>query len=287
VRDEVFSNVVDYAFGSGDRGLTLVGHDQKGRPSECRMSYYPEPVGWDVTSGQPVDMILPAELYAGTILTFDAVQRCFTCHTTNAFAALNRLGPEASDNAIGCERCHGPGETHVKLIAANKGVLPRDADLAIARPKLATASAIAGLCAGCHSPRDNDVKLSPGSPDAARFQGTTLTWSRCYTESGDRLSCVTCHNPHKNAEKKPEHYERRCLECHASSSAPEAQPDYGPKRADMATARSCPVSPARNCIECHMPKVKTPMAHSLFTDHFIRVHRADNLAEKPALSSTN
>jgi len=56
--------------------------------------------------------------------------------------------------------------------------------------------------------------------------------------------------------------------------------DAKPGRTGKMTANPCPVEPARNCIECHMPKVKTPMAHSLFTDHFIRVHRPADLAVK-------
>jgi formate-dependent nitrite reductase cytochrome c552 subunit len=200
------------------------------------------------------------------------------CHTTNSFAVLNQSGPESADHAIGCERCHGPGANHTKLIAASGGMVAKQSDLAIARPRLAKGAAIVALCASCHSPRDNDLSLSPGSPDSVRFQGTTLTWSRCYTESGDMLSCVTCHNPHRNAEKKHEVYERRCLECHAASSPVAQENGAKPGRGDTTTARACPVDPTHNCIECHMPKVKTPMAHALFTDHFIRVHRPDDLA---------
>jgi len=287
VADQAFSNIVDYAFGSGDRGLTLVGHDQEGRSHECRLSYYAEPIGWDVTSGHPIADDLPPELYEGMLLTGDAVRRCFVCHVTSSFAALNLAGPAASDHAIGCERCHGPGANHTKVIGENIGGLPKNADLAIARPTMARGAAIVALCAECHSPRDKDFGLSPGAPDSVRFQGTTLTWSRCYTESGNMLSCVTCHNPHRNAEKRHEVYEARCLECHGNSSSVALEKDAKPGRTASTAANPCPVQPARNCIECHMPKVKTTMAHSLFTDHFIRVHRAADLALEPTLRSTH
>ncbi len=278
VADRVFSNIVDYAFGSADRGLTFVGHDQQGRSYECRLSYYAEPTGWDVTSGHPNADDLPLELYRGMPLTGDAVRRCFVCHATNPFAVMNQTGPAAADNAIGCERCHGPGANHTKVVAAHTGGLTKNVDLAIARPTMARGAAIVALCAGCHSPRDNDLKLSPGAPDSVRFQGTTLTWSRCYTESGNMLSCVTCHNPHKNADKRREVYEARCLGCHGKASNLAVEKDAKPGPTGKTTANPCPVQPAKNCIECHMPKVKTPMAHSLFTDHFIRVHRAADLA---------
>jgi hypothetical protein len=285
---EVFTSVVDYAFGSGDRGLTLVGHDDRARYFECRLSYYAEPFGWDVTSGHPMASDLPPDLYQGMLLTQDAVRRCFVCHATSAFAALNQKGPAAADHAIGCERCHGPGANHVQRIAASGGRVPKNVDLAIARPALARGAAIVGLCAGCHSPRDKDLQLEPGSPESARFQATTLTWSRCYTESGDMLSCVTCHNPHKNADKRQEVYERRCLECHGTSNSSAAAVAKGATRLNSARvlANACPVEPAHNCIECHMPKMKTPVAHAQFTDHFIRVHRPSDLADKLTLGST-
>jgi tetratricopeptide (TPR) repeat protein len=285
--DSVFASIVDYAFGSADRGLTFVGHDENRHFYECRMSYYAEPVGWDVTSGHPIDENLPPELYQGMPLTEDAVRRCFVCHVTNSYAALNQTGPEAADQAIGCERCHGPGTNHIKTIAASPVPLPNHLDLAIARPTQAKASEVVALCAGCHSPRDRDFNLTPGSPDSARFQGTTLTWSRCYTESGDLLSCASCHNPHKNAEKKHEIYERRCLECHGNSSTVLQEKDAKQRRNDKPPANSCPVQPAHNCVECHMPKVKTPVSHALFTDHFIRVHRSDDLADKSTVGKAH
>ncbi len=287
VADQVFTNIVNYAFGSGDRGLTLVGHDEQRRSYECRLSYYAAPIGWDITSGHPVADDLPAELYQGMLLTQDAVRRCFVCHATNAFAGLNQSGAAAADNAIGCERCHGPGANHVKVIAAKGAAVPKNVDLAIARPTQARGAAIVALCAGCHSPRDKDFKLSPGSPDSVRFQGTTLTWSRCYTESGDNLSCVTCHNPHKNADKRREVYERRCLECHGPSNSVPPGSDAKRGKGARTAASSCPVEPAHNCIECHMPKVTTPVAHAQFTDHFIRVHRPDDLADKSTHPSTH
>ena len=120
VANRVFRTVVDYAFGSGDRGLTLVGHDGEDRPFEYRLSHYPDPVGWDVTSGQPGPVEQP-ERYQGSRITADAVRRCLVCHTTNARSILTGSGPESADAAIGCERRHGPGSHHLKAEAARGG----------------------------------------------------------------------------------------------------------------------------------------------------------------------
>jgi tetratricopeptide (TPR) repeat protein len=264
---QVFRAVVDYVFGSGDRGLTPVIHDAQGRYFEARMSYYHEPVGWDVTSGHPVTSDLPAAVYQGLSLSLDDVRRCMDCHNTNPHGILTQTGPESRDNAIGCERCHGPGGNHLLAVAA------RSADLAIGRPSLASGAPIVELCAACHSPRSKDQKLSPGSPAAARFPGATLPWSRCYSESRGALDCTTCHDPHKNAEKSMNAYEARCLECHAATRPVPGRLSRSPGNASERGQSSCPVQPASGCITCHMPRVKTPVAHTSFTDHFIRVHR--------------
>ncbi len=77
--------------------------------------------------------------------------------------------------------------------------------------------------------------------------------SRCYTASGGRLHCVTCHDPHAALETKAAPYETKCLNCH------------GPGKT------TCPVNPARGCVECHMPRVWRQPTHSFLSDHKIRI----------------
>jgi tetratricopeptide (TPR) repeat protein len=271
-QDHLYQSVVDFAFGSGDRGLTLVGHDREERPYECRLSRYPEPFGWDVTSGQPPQPDQPA-LFQGMRINRDAVRRCLFCHTTHAQAILAGSGPESADSAIGCERCHGPGGHHVQAVRAERArAAPGESDLAIARPSVASGAPIVALCSQCHSPRDKNLLITPGAPDSVRFQGRTLTWSRCYSESGGQLDCVTCHDPHRDAETAPAAYVARCLACHGATGSKPSDPARRPQPTARAPRGTCPVQPEGNCIMCHMPKIKTPMAHAEFTDHFIRVH---------------
>ena len=52
IDDRIVRTIVDYAFGSGDRGMTLVGHNERNHLFESRLSYYSNSGGWDVTSGQ-------------------------------------------------------------------------------------------------------------------------------------------------------------------------------------------------------------------------------------------
>jgi tetratricopeptide (TPR) repeat protein len=275
-KNQVYQTIVDYAFGSGDRGLTLVGRDQEDRPFECRLSYYPDPGSWDVTTGQPThtDQSL---LYQGTRITADAVRRCLFCHTTHPHAIVTNSGAESSDKAIGCERCHGPGSHHLRAVAS------RSNDLAIARPTLARGPQLVELCSQCHSPRDKELKLAPESLESVRFQGTTFPLSRCFIESGNNLDCVTCHDPHRNAETSPAWYEAQCLDCHMAIGSSVSRPADGPVEREQKARRSCPIEPGRNCLDCHMPKVKNPSAHAQFTDHFIRIHReSDFKRDTPA-----
>ena len=133
VEGQTFRAIVDYAFGSGDRGLTLVGHEDDGQARELRLSHYPNGAGsiWDVTAGHPSNPRSLAE-YLGQPLTEDSVRRCLFCHVTDARAVLKGSGPGASDHGIGCEKCHGPGGNHLLAVAA------KFPDLAIARPSMAS-----------------------------------------------------------------------------------------------------------------------------------------------------
>ena len=56
--DKVFRAVVDYAFGSPDRYVSLVGHDPAGQSFVLRLSHYqdgPDHAGWVRTTGHTSD----------------------------------------------------------------------------------------------------------------------------------------------------------------------------------------------------------------------------------------
>ena len=253
--------LVEYVFGSGDRGLTPVGRDENKHVRELRLSHYADGPVWDVTTGH-VPHPHPGEGYLGRWLSADEVRSCLFCHTTVAGSARAQTGPESADHGIGCERCHGPGEDHLQAV---KLQFP---DLAIARPRPGSSSQVVALCAQCHSPLGREVTRT--DPLAVRFPGTTLTWSQCYSKSGGSLDCLTCHSPHRDAEKTPAFYETKCLACHSASMVPAGA---NPASVAEGSRRAvCTVSPNGGCLPCHMPTVKTPIAHSSFTDHFIRAH---------------
>jgi tetratricopeptide (TPR) repeat protein len=261
--DRTFAALIDYALGSNHQGRSFVGKDREGQAWELRISQYPSPPTWSRTSEHPVEPRSP-DGYLGRRISDESVRRCVHCHATN-FRAVQfpDVRPEASDHGIGCERCHGPGGHHLQAVQAG---FP---DLAIARPRLASADRVVALCGQCHQ---SPEPLNPSNPRSIRFQAPSLVKSRCYTESGS-LSCVTCHNPHKNASRTPSDYERICLKCHPSAKDLE-------RRADRAGARASVWSPCltgadHDCLSCHMPRVSNAVARAAFTDHFIRVRKTD------------
>ena len=120
VDDRVFRAVVDYAFGSGDIGRSLIGRDESGKVRELRLSVYQagsKPF-WDVTPGQPQHQS-DDQNYLGVHLTPDQLYSCFNCHVTNPRAVLLASGAEAADGAIGARNATGRAATTCSLSTAS------------------------------------------------------------------------------------------------------------------------------------------------------------------------
>jgi tetratricopeptide (TPR) repeat protein len=270
--------LMEYAFGSDDRGLTPVGRDASGRWREFRLSHYGTGSDWDHTSGHSAVPTGTEEegpsAYLGLVLDTDDLRRCFDCHVTHTRSARDRHGPAAGDKAIGCERCHGPGGNHIRAMNA----APRFPELAIAQPRLASGEEVTALCARCHSPKSAEVRRD--DPKVIRFQGTTLTWSRCYSGSQGALSCVSCHDPHRDAETSATYYKAKCLACHdpaqtAAGAAAAHAPTDGARVIELpenVRRVPCPINARNGCVECHMPSRTGVVPHTSFTDHQIRIH---------------
>ena len=120
------------------------------------------------------------------------------------------------------------------------------------------------MCGACHGrpPEDSDlraVQFIQQSPNTVRFPSQRLVLSRCFNETDRGIACTSCHDPHAAAGAVLRGGDSVCQRCHDT--------------AKRARAAKCPVA-ASKCASCHMPKEQV-MAHSLFTDHWIRTVRKD------------
>jgi tetratricopeptide (TPR) repeat protein len=277
---DVSDVIIDYAFGLPERYVTMVGRDGAKKYRAIRLSHFqnPKESGWTRTFGDDANLPLAEKVLGEPIAVRDGVVRCLYCHVTQSrdFRDTPRAsgtGPEAADAGIGCERCHGPGSNHIAAVEVD---FP---DRAIVNAGTAGAEWINRQCADCHIVgMRSEIEKAPEDPRFVRSTAVTFTFSRCYTESDGALSCVTCHNPHRNSERSPAFYEAKCLACHGSSQregapGPLAADKRAPSTSTAVRGLVCKVNPARDCLACHMPKVPVPSLRTMLTDHYIRVHR--------------
>jgi hypothetical protein len=250
VRDQVRRALLEYAIGSGDRGASFIGRDEQAQTRLVRMSSYDHYKSFDVVPQAPPRVESPDDALGRRM--GDSLPGCLACHTTR-LERSDRGQIVPFDGGIRCERCHGPGGHHIRAVAGHFS------ELAIARPKLATAAQLLKLCGQCHQPPAG-LTLGPNDPTLVRQQALGIAHSRCSTASAEAFRCTTCHDPHRDAETNAGFYEAKCLECHAGG----------------VQKKACPVNPAQDCLGCHMPKVENPSEHAWFTDHHIRVRRKDS-----------
>ncbi|WP_169972984.1 tetratricopeptide repeat protein [Tautonia rosea] len=265
VADERFELVLSHLMGSGHHGFTPVGIDRFGNVVELRLSHYAGDVGWDLTTGHLPRPGFPSE-FLGRPLPEHEQQSCLNCHTTHL--QTNSSPPQFTvlEGGVRCERCHGPGGNH---LAAVEGGF---SEPAIVRPRLGSANQVVNLCADCHRASESGPQDESSNPFLVRFQATTFVRSACYTQSptSAKFDCVSCHNPHRNVETNPTHYDTVCLSCHSDSRSNDfARASRQPQ--DLASTLFCPIETTQSCVTCHMPPRESSMRHTRFTDHHIRV----------------
>jgi hypothetical protein len=181
---------------------------------------------------------------------------------------LNRYRPGVfASYAISCDRCHGDPALHLKDPVSGS----------ILNPAKLSGAARASICEQCHltgearipNPGESITDFIPGKTleefyatyVAAQSSGQSIkvvshaeqmALSKCARQSGDRLWCGTCHDPHDKPAEPAAYFRRRCLNCHA------------------ATLDSAHAAPGRDCVGCHMPKLPAnDGGHTAFTNHRI------------------
>ena len=274
VGTQVFDTVIEYAFGTKDRYLTMVSRDARGGYRIARLSYYdtPDGRGWDrsVLGITHLSRDHAGEFQGQAIGVRDGLAKCLYCHLTNPRTGREPTGPETADRAIGCERCHGPGGNHVAALEAGF------TDPAIVNPATASPREVTTRqCNDCHILDQNYRSADLSDPGWVRSQGVGWTLIRCNTESGGTFGCVTCHDPHKPAgATSTAHYEARCLTCHRTAASPTSggPATTGQPRA-AARYSACKANESKGCLACHMPQVRLDGLHLKLTDHYIRLDR--------------
>lgn len=294
-----FRQALDLAMGSGKQAITFMSYYEgmAYRPTpedeglqRVRLSWFPHLKKWYVT---PQDERL-TDNDPPTTLTAKHARNCLRCHVTTL--QDQKIAPEKKFFGVGCEGCHGPGSAHIAA-ARIKNV----SDLKVERMGGWGARKLIAFCDTCHG-SEEPVKRTPGKPLSVRIgqlrTSLALMDSLCFQKSGDRLSCLTCHDSHKdteNARTNPQHYEAVCRTCHASVSTTPLHSTAGASptspSGDMGdtqkspvkqltgtiervAGKTCPKQPNGRCLTCHMPsrRVFPPgdPRPTLMTDHVIR-----------------
>ena len=278
-----------YYIGSGLHGRTyLFSRDVPGTDSAL---WYEAPVNWYTRRAGYA--MAPAFDNAQTApLALPTDPNCLHCHVTGVADTIdnttNRFhGAPFRQGGVGCSACHGDMAAHIASGSKTPGL-----QLAALTPKKQDS-----VCLQCHLEGDalvqragrslahfqpgediNDTALyfvnasSPKTQARASSQYEALLRSVCRRSVGERLTCITCHDPHSEPapEQRVAFYRGKCLQCHTDTATFQAATHH-PEQPD--------------CAHCHMPsRATSDIAHEQNVDHDIEVHKGNASAPKLTLN---
>lgn len=226
--------------------------EKDGELYESRVSYFRELNGLAPTLGSEGSAPSDVNEAAGRRMSRDDKLHCFGCHATQATLGrqltLDRMSP-----GVQCGHCHESIETHLAALVLDSYELEVPKELS----KLHGLSAeqAARFCGQCHRTWEEIAGQGIRSIANIRFQPYRLTGSKCYDEDDARISCLACHDPHREVNSRPGDYDTKCMACHGGGKP---------------GAKSCTAAKDK-CVTCHMPKLELPGAHFKFSDHRIRI----------------
>ncbi|MGH8246612.1 MAG: multiheme c-type cytochrome [Gammaproteobacteria bacterium] len=250
---------VEWAFGSGGQAVTFVSQVDEDSYLEHYFTYYSAARAMDVTPGhsrlEPKTRPATRGVFYKTFDPDPKIMRCFRCHSTGRLSLGPKLDIRPAEPGVRCEACHGPGSLHVKAAGAGELLAARRA---IVNPGRLRSWELNQLCGNCHrKPAPAGSVSNWNDPWNTRHQPLYLDQSACFQKSQGKLSCLTCHDPHKPLQKnQASHYNARCAACHTTR----AHPKLEVREANL-----------EDCVRCHMPAV-APREHLRFTNHWIGVY---------------
>jgi len=215
---------------------------------EARYFHYAQQNKLAFSLGFPEDKPTTYETALGRVLTPYLEKRCLTCHSAPGTHPTHEAG-------VTCEICHGPGQPHLVALGAHSQ------DLHMWNPNKLPMADRMQPCVQCHS---GSSIIEDPLPDDALIsdQVTALKNSECYRQSGGQLTCIQCHDPHKDAPR--EVLESRavntCLGCHSATVT---------KHAAL-----CPVNRTGGCVPCHM--ASETRGAFVIAEHWIRVQQGQD-----------
>lgn len=284
-----FSQTMSFSIGSGKRGKSYL-WSSGGFLFQSPVTWYTASQRWDLAPG-----------YANQNRHFErrVTAECVQCHV-GRMNIINkdesRFGsPPFLELGIGCESCHGPGESHIS-VRRTQFANQTEATFTdpIVNPSKLPAQNREAVCNQCHLPTSHRVlrygrnsnDFRPGdslddiwvimtSETSADDSGTTeavshvpqMHASRCYQASGGQLGCNSCHSPHRVplSSERVSYYRQRCLKCHEENNK---------RCSESVDARR---NSGDSCYECHMPQLSASnVPHTSQTDHRIIRKRLSN-----------
>lgn len=276
---------VDYIVGSGQHTNSHL-MEINGFVFQMPLTWYAQESKWD----------LPPGFEKGRNVRFSRAigMECMSCH--NAMPTAEKGSENKFVNiprGIDCERCHGPGEVHVKEKLEGKWVdTATQIDYTIVNPRKLPWDLQIDVCQRCHL-QGNAVTVNgkqftdfrPGMRLSdfmhvftPKYQNRDdefimashaqrLQMSNCFIESGSekaqsKLTCITCHNPHVSVKVTgTQVFNTACMNCHTQQTGCTEKKELRQAQQD-------------NCVTCHMPRSGTiDIPHVSVHDHKIAVHR--------------
>jgi predicted CXXCH cytochrome family protein len=267
----------EYAIGSGNN-LRMYFHNENGMFYQLPLTWNSHKKTWDLSPG--------FREYENLRFSRFAAKKCIFCH--NSYLDEDPTSPDHYLKpfviGISCERCHGPGELHIKE-QVMKLKIPENSKTIVNPTELSLKRELA-ICMQCHlegkawvlKDKDGWFDFRPGQllseNRSVYYPAVTskeeievgdsphrLMLSRCFKESNNQLTCISCHDPHKSIHSfTRKHYNDVCIECHKINSMPSKNSEHNHKSKD-------------DCVSCHMNRtgIENTLHGVSLTDHWIRV----------------